>query len=74
MPKPVWFKVKEVDEERAGRTVKATFAGFGPNRPGPSGLGLADACFVGPLAQNSAMDFTSFAQTGSPDIKQIESI
>ncbi|ASP34882.1 hypothetical protein CHH27_17910 [Labrenzia sp. VG12] len=58
LPRLVWFKVKDVDEERAGRTVEAISAGIGPNRPGPPGLCLADTCFVETLAHSPAMDFT----------------
>jgi hypothetical protein len=47
----VWDKVEDFGEERTGGAVETKADGFGPNRPGPSGLPAAGAHFVGLLGR-----------------------
>jgi hypothetical protein len=47
----VWGKVEDFGEERTGGAVEVKADGFGPNRPGPSGLPAAGAHFVGLLGR-----------------------
>ena len=56
----VWDKVEGFGEVRAGGPDETKPDGFVPNQPGPSGLRLADAHIVRPLARATSPICTSF--------------
>ena len=55
-----WAKIEDFVEGRTGCPAETKTEGFGPNQPGPSGLRLADAHFVGPLGRCTTSTFASF--------------
>jgi hypothetical protein len=59
LPAMVWDTVEGFVAGRTGGTDKTKTDGFGPNQPGPSGLRLAGARFVGLLGRSPASTFTT---------------
>jgi len=56
----VWAKVEGFVAGRAGCPDKTKAEGFGSNRPGPSGLRLADTHCVMPLERATSPPFAAF--------------
>jgi len=56
----IWAKVEGFGDGRAGGPAETKADGFGPNRPGPSGLRLAGAHGVRPLGRCPASTFATF--------------